>query len=818
LKRDLAALGILLLIILAFFWPLVFAGQWVPRGGGDLVSFLWPAYRFAARSLRAGVVPLWNPHLYSGAPFVADNQSGVFYPINLLTFALFGEPSYAVMEALVVFHVWLAGAGLFGLARGLGLRRPAALFGGLAFALSDLFVTHVGNLNLNATAAWLPLLLLLAHRALTRGSPGWAAGAGVVLAVAALAGHGQMLLFLALALVLYLLYRRAADWQRGSHEDCPYWRHAGRTLGLAALILAVGVGGAALTLLPAHEMAAHTGRGRLPYDEATRYSLPPQALIGLLAPGFYGRGPAGFWGPWDRVEVGYAGVATLVLAVVGIIQSPKPKAQNPKTETQNPPPAIRNSQFAICNFFALLVLLALLLAMGRYTPLYGLLYCYVPTFDQVRAPARLILLADLGLAALAAYGLDRLLRGGVNRCAVPVLSPSTSLRAGVVERWAGPGALVAGGILLAVGLPQARAVPPPGRVPQATASVIVAATLLGLSGLLVWLARRRRWAAWLFPLLLAADLIGLGSTLEAEPNDPTLGFRHEDVVAFLRRDGELPSASGGGALFRIEGVAGAWQPDAALVHGLYDIGGVYNPLELAPYQAYRWAVGERGVPLYNLLGVRYVLASKGQPPGDERLVPVYTANPEIDVYRNTAALPRALLIYRSQVVPDHAAAWQAIHAPGFDPTQTVVLERGQVENGEWRMANDEWRVAGGGHVSFVRYGLNEVELAVRTPVSETLVLSDVYYPGWRATVDGVPVEVLRADYVFRAVPLPPGEHTVRMEFTPWTWRVGLAVSIVTWVGLGAWGGVGFKKRLQCLRCGLDLAAGCGYNGIDEIVP
>jgi len=334
-------------------------------------------------------------------------------------------------------------------------------------------------------------------------------------------------------------------------------------------------------------------------------------------------------------------------------------------------------------------------------------------------------------------------------------------------------------VLLAVGLPQARAVPPPDRVPQATASIVAAAALLGLSGLLVWLARRRRWAAWLFPLLLAADLVGLGSTLEAEPHDPTLGFHHEDVVAFLRQDA---------GLFRIEGDTGAWQPDAALVHGLYDVGGVFNPLSLAPYQAYRWAVGERGAPLYNLLGVKYVLARKGKPPGDERLVPVYTANPEIDVYLNTAALPRALLVYRSQVVADHTAAWQAIHAPEFDPTQTVVLEQGEplvADPGD-----------GERHISFTRYGLNEVELAVRTPVGGYLVLSDVYYPGWRATVDGAPAEVLRADYAFRAVLLPPGEHVVRMEFAPWTWRVGLAVSIITWVGLVIWAGVAFRGRLQ----------------------
>jgi len=773
-KRDAAALTLLLLIVLLFFWPLLFAGRWIPRGGGDLVSFLWPMYRFAARSLRAGVVPLWNPHLYSGAPFIADNQSGLLYPINLLAFALFGQPSYGVMEGLVVLHIWLAGAGAFVLARGLGRRRAAALFGGVAFALSDLFVTHIGNLNLNATAAWLPWLLYLTHRALTGGGPGWAAGAGAVLAVSALAGHGQMLLFLGLTFVLYLLYRLAADWRRGP-------RHGRRTLALAGLVVAVGVGGAALTLLPAWEMAAHTGRGHLPYDEATRYSLPPRALVGLLAPGFYGRGPAGFWGAWERVEVGYAGVATLVLAAVGLAAGfrSRPTPHAPRN-TQH---ATRNTHHApLPLFFALLTLLALLLALGRHAPFYRLVYRFVPVFDQVRAPARLILLTDLGLAMLAAGGLDGLLRGGGRlRASDGALSGGASQ---TWTAWIGLGALAAAGALLAVGLPQARALPPPDRVPQATASVVVAAALLGLSGALVaWLARcpraarHRRWAGWLFVGLLAADLIGLGSTLETEPHDPTLGFRHDDVVAFLRQDP---------GLFRIEGAAAAWQPDAALVHALYDIGGIYNPLELAPYQAYRWAVGERGALLYNLLGAKYVLADAGHPPGDERLVPVYTEHPEIDVYLNTAALPRALLVPRARVVSGHAAAWEAIHAPGFDPTQTVVLERGQMEGQGLGDAGGASQDEGDSSISFVRYGLNQVELAVRAPAGGWLVLSDVYYPGWRATVDDAPAPLLRADYVFRAVPLPPGEHAVRMTFAPWTWRVGLAVSVLAWSGLGLW--------------------------------
>jgi hypothetical protein len=257
--------------------------------------------------------------------------------------------------------------------------------------------------------------------------------------------------------------------------------------------------------------------------------------------------------------------------------------------------------------------------------------------------------------------------------------------------------------------------------------------------------------------------------LEIEPNDPRQGFGHADVVAFLRQDQSF---------FRVESAAGAWQPDAALVHELYDVGGIYNPLGLAPYQAFRWAVGERAAPLYNLMGVKYVLTDKGHPPGDERLVSVFTANSEIDVYLNTAALPRALLVYRSQVAPDHAAAWQAIHAPTFDPTRIVVLEQGEPLKAE--------PGAGEQHIAFTRYDLNEVTLSVRTPVTGYLVLSDVYYPGWQAMVNDQPTEVLRADYVFRAVQIPPGEHVVRMTFDPWTWRVGLTISLATWLAVGAW--------------------------------
>ncbi|HSH01943.1 MAG TPA: hypothetical protein VLL52_05435, partial [Anaerolineae bacterium] len=112
-----------------FFAPLAF-GYWLPRGGGDLVSFLWPMSHFSARAVGDGILPFWNPHLYSGAPFAADNQTGLFYPLNLLVYLVGGPPSYQMMMFLAVFHVWLAGFNCYVLVRGLRLPVVAAGLGG----------------------------------------------------------------------------------------------------------------------------------------------------------------------------------------------------------------------------------------------------------------------------------------------------------------------------------------------------------------------------------------------------------------------------------------------------------------------------------------------------------------------------------------------------------------------------------------------------------------------------------------------------------------------------------------------------------------
>lgn len=745
-SRDLLAFAILLLITLAFFWPMILTGKWIPHGGGDLVSFLWPQYSFAAQSIRSGSIPLWNPYLYSGAPFLADNQAGALYPINLIAFVLFPNFTYQVMEGLVVFHIWLAGAAMYIALRvwptdslalsGRGLGRGSALLGAIAYMLSDVFVTHIGNLNLIAVAAWMPLVLGLFACGLAQRDARHQVASGVIFAVAILAGHAQMTAITLVGLMSIVV------WQ---FLIASSWRDRGKVIGLSAITLVVAFGLTAMQLLPSLEMTRYSLRSGLSYEEATAYSLPPAALTSLFSPLLFGRGAIDFWGPWQRVETGYLGVVPLLL--MGFAFTRKKS----------------NSAW----FLAALGLLGLLIALGKYTPAYSLVHS-LPVLGGLRVPARFILLTDFAIAALAALGLRQLL---------------ANVRSNGRWSWIG--------FVLVIGLIGMTltflSVPHAGHENNLTSALITFGGLVLSASAVIWWQKksgvRNKRSEILLIGLLALELIVLGSTVEIDANDPTLGYQHQAVVDFLRADQNV---------FRVENTSSAWQSDAALMHGLNDIGGIFNPLGLANYETYRGGMGNRGSPLYNLLGVKYVLANKNEPPGDASFVPVFNADPQLDVYLNTKALPRAQLLDRAQIVQSGEAAWQAIHAADFDPSAMVVIEDGKdLPGGE-----DQSRQRS---LSFASLTNDHVELIAQTSSPTYLVLTDVYYPGWTATIDDQPTDLYPADFAFQAVLVPAGSHRVRFQFEPIAWRWGLRLSGITGAGLLVWFGLRRTNKVASRR-------------------
>ncbi len=863
LLLNLLALGLLALATAGFFWRILFAGAWMPAGGGDLAALLYPTYHLAAQSLKSGIIPLWNPYLWSGTPFAADIQASLFYPINLIYFLLAPEVTYRGVMLLSVFHFWLAGVGMYLFLRGLlpGRRwearrngsvedrrdfapvplRPVAfwlaislpsLFGALAFMFSDYFIVHFGNLNLIAQAAWLPFIFLFYHCSLSERRPGLAVWAGVFMAIAATAGHIQPLLIITLGLGWDLLYHLGLTLIRWRSEKNTFslrkqgsakhlLRDCSFPLATLAITLLVGLGLAAFVLLPAYEMVAYTPRADYNYAQASAYSLPPAQLVGLLVPSFFGRDPATHWGMWDRVEVGYAGVLTLLLASFALLgrtrvsesasqrvsESTSQRAIAPPSRIPSRSPASgqvrvnestsrRVSELAEESGistgriyrFASLAVFSLLLAMGGYTVLHGWLYGLLPGLGGMRAPARFVFLMDFALAALAALGLDALIR-----------RPDEQVRPALGRILRAAPWVVGAVTLFALPLAFYAVITSQDKDPVIFARVSAAANgLVFFAGLLIvgvglFYLRQRGVTrpAMLGALavgLLFFDLASLGGGVDVGYDDPSRTFDHPAVIQFLKSDPDL---------YRIDsrtGVWHLWQPDTSLLHHIFDVGGLINPLNLADYDRYWNGIPSRSSPLYDFLNAKYVIAAKDVTLDWEKFVPVFDGDPALNVYLNRRALPRALVVHRAIATPDHEAAYAALHAPGFDPATTVVVEGGEALNVTSSSA---------AAIRFDAFGLNEMQLHVETPADAYLVLSEVWYPGWRATVDGVPAPVLRANYAFRAVRLGPGQHQVRLTFAPGSWTIGLAISGLTLLALVGWSmwrsirrGIGAYKTTQ----------------------
>ncbi len=745
--RDVAALLLLVVATLGCFWRVAAGQNWIPADGGDLVSFLFPTYRFAAASLTAGAWPLWNPHLYGGAPHVGDIQAGLLYPPNLALFLLKPDFPYAALQGLSMAHIWFAGAGTYlYLARGLQMRRVAALAGALVFMFSDAFFVHFGNLNYNAVMSWLPWVFwaytanqqigksanqqisepLVRHSAF-RALSG-AVIAGLLLAVGSLAGHIQATMFIGLALVIY-----SALWlwlRRG--EPHPLRRAISILIYLGTCLLTTFLLAAPI-LLPALELAGYTARVNWNYQQTAGYSLAPAQWIGWLIPGFFGRGPQFHWGLWPRVETGYVGILPLILVGLAVVL---------RRERRIWP-------------WVGLALISFVLALGIYAIPHGWL-TLLPGFGQLRAPARLVVVTGFALAILAALGLEAALR------------PFEGRASATFERlWRGVGRAAAAVWAIGVPLGYLALLLTQDREPAVISRVSVTLiAIMSFAGLLtasfVWLtARRGAWAqpltlGWLAAGLIYGDLASLGAHQDVGNQDPSLSYRQPAIASFLAQQ---PGP------FRIDtktGIERDWQGDTALLYGLEDIDGVANPLLLADAGRYWDNLGSRSTPLYDLLNIRYVIARKDAPLDWSKFTLAFDGDGKLSVYENKNALPRAFLVPQVQAVANHEAAWSAIHAAGFDPRVTAVVE-----------GASNLQAGGKGQVSEIRYQANRLTMQVTADGPAFLVVSQMWYPGWQVRIDGRPsAPALRTNYTFQGAVVPAGAHRVELRFEPALWRAG----------------------------------------------
>ncbi len=364
------------LLTLLFFYKLAFTNLILARG--DIFLYFYPYWQMASEALRAGDMPLWNPDLFMGAPFIANSQIGFFYPPNWLAWWQFSPPNAA--KVTIIAHLIVASAGAYAAARkALGHSQLAGLLAAILFGLGGYLTAQVEHLNQLQALAWLPWHLWALHVG---------DGRRRVLAIAALfaiqllAGHTQSVFISGVGAGVWGLALMAAD-DRISWRKVQLNRERSLTkIGMPLIVLALGAiwagGLAAIQLLPTIELAGQSSRaGGLTPAETMAFSLHPLILGRAFLPGY---------GQTIFTEyVAFLPLSGWVLAVAGILSL----KEFPRRIL--PPLALLAVGFA--------------LALGGYNPLNWQI-ARLPGFDLFRVPARWLILTGLGAALLAGAGLD----------------------------------------------------------------------------------------------------------------------------------------------------------------------------------------------------------------------------------------------------------------------------------------------------------------------------------------------------------------------------------------------------------------------------
>lgn len=730
--------------------------------GLDVVNASYYLSAVTGGELGSGRLPVWGPQTMCGAPTLAALQAGAFYLPNWLSVVL--SPG-TLWTFLAMVHLALAGAFCRQwFLRGLRLGAGASMTGALVFMLSGFLVTHLyaGHAAFLFSTAWIPGVLWRLERFLAGPSLKRGALLGLFLTAMILPGSPPVVFIAGVAVEARLLHF-ILESREGRKARA--WTAAG-----AAVALALGLLAAAPQIFPTLELIRLTQRSEIGSMEfATRDSVPPPNLATLIAPAMLGdEVRASYWGRGFLGEFcGFVGIAVFALAVFGA------GGRAPQRR-----------------FWLGLSLFGLVLALGSHTPVFPLFYKLFPGASLFRVPARYLLLFTLGQAALAAMGMDRLLRSEeslkrpatVVGCAAAALMIVAACCSVAVTRGAGWMGAFDGGSARPPLLHPDRSATTESKAADAAASLAWAAVSCAFVAAACAVVRLREdGARRLGPLLGGAavlELLVFGSRFFA--GYPVEGMAWpEKFVEAVRRHPSAP--------FRIAGVSGSVnEPGRCQLSGLEHVAG-YDPMILRRYtelinvslnrkpEAGMVAVpGLRPHPLLNLLGARFWIL-----PGPMKLPETWTSVgvlPDGPVVENPDALPRAFLVDRALLLTDAAERLRFLGSRSFDPKSVLVLEEGTVPEPSGRPA---------GTVQIVDRAPGRYDLQCDSEADAWLVLAETHYPGWSAEIDGAPAEVRVADHLVQAVRVPAGRHQVRFAYRSRFLGAGLAVTAAIGLSLAA---------------------------------
>lgn len=741
--RDLVAVTGLLAVVVAFFWPVLTGRAFFWE---DFPELSYPIFSYTASELRVGRIPLWNPYLFGGIPFFAMIDNGVLYPGNwlLVPFVRDQIVPFFVVECQVIAHVLLLGVGTYLCGRSLGLSREGSFAAAVIYMLCGKIVHHVFHVALLHPITWFPFVFLLFVRAIDRMSVKTAIAAGGMMGVLIAAGHPQIFLYVSYTLALYTLFSligryRASGWSMDLL----------RVMGLSLLVIFLGTGLTAVALLPMYELAGLSVRPTVTYEVATSYSLHLQELITLLMPDFYGRADPtqwNYWGPgyqeyghfWEMYT--YYGIMPLFLAGVAL--------------------TLRRDRMT--RYFGVLALVAFLLSLGGSTPVYRMVYEWLPGIDRFRAPGRFGMICGFAVGMLGGYGLDALRRMGEQDQARLRRYLQVSAGVFILSIFV---YLVAEDAILGwlAGSPEFLDRTRAAMAEQSGPSI--ALCLIAWVLLASW-HRLSRWRTVLTACAVAfilSDLFTAGYAFNLGAKGPEAFYPRNELVEFLK---ERQAVEGGRANIR-SGPHLLMTRNAGMLYRIQTLQGYTSPLRL-----------EQTIP------PRY---------GDDLMNVTYRIHVDqeagvLGLAPNPTAMPRAFVVRRFVVAEGMKAVEEAMADSAFDYRTTVVLDAApSIQIPPDAQPAPEQPV-------ITQYEPNRLEVQVDMTRPGMLVVGEVYYPAWRVYVNGHPGRLYRANGTMRAVALPAGAHTVTFRYESTWLHVGAVISGVSLITVVCAGVMTWRKR------------------------
>lgn len=689
----------------------------------DHLSFFYPFKYVASQMYREGRIALWDPYIFAGLPGGAEIQTALFYPLNIFFLLL---PVFRAIAHFVAFHLFLASLFMYLYLRGIGISRLSSLFGSCVFAYNGFSIVHTEQLSIISTCAWLPLILLLIQRASEKRGIVYPVLAGIALGLQFLAGHPQMALINMFTIGAYAIFLLCKPFLEGDRAEVK------RRAIIAVAIVALGLSLASIALIPFAEAYRHSMRAHAGADGSPKLALAPQRLHTLFLPELRPKR-----NELDEVTGGvYAGIAPFLLALL----------------------AATTIRRGVAGFYAILALLSLLAALGETTPLYRLLSAIAPFRPALQIPLRFFFPYMVALSVLSAFALDQM----------------AELKASILSlsRWTWLFIIV----LLSIFV-MALAVHTGGDLlTHSTVGGIHAISrfLLTLVALLFLISL---WAQGtiganlltVFLLILTlADLFSFGRGY-LRFGDETAASAKPPVFDFFERDNSLYRVSifdrdiglNLPMVYRIQNISG-YSPVILRDTLHYSIYNATHSHDLSRVQSASrfYMLPDLDTKMSGLMNVKYHVSP-------------FTRDgvPQMGVSLRRHFYPRAFLIPRFAVIPERSRILEILGDEEFDPAATVLLETGAGLEGF------RFSAATRGDARVEHFSPDRIDVVTRADGDSFLFVSEIFFPGWKVSIDGAGGTIYRAHYLFRSVPLKKGEHRVSFIYDPLSFRAGKYISV-----------------------------------------